>query len=656
MESLLVKRYLKVTVFLLLAAFYTSLLTHKIDLPAADDLGRHLLNGSEILQGHFSVLFENAYSYTEPTYRFINHHWLFGVIVFLVQKVAGWGGLVVFKILVLLSAFSLLFLTALRKAPFWVVAVFSVPAILILSERTQLRPEIFSFLFIALFLYVLTNLETQSAKWAYWLVPVQIVWVNTHLFFFIGPTLVFIFLCAKILAERPDEHRPTVIRELSVLLFVLLMACLINPNGFAGALFPFQILHSYGIIVRENLPISYFLQNYPPLDNLPIRIFQLSFLLLCATSLVRGIDKKILSRQELIFYSMTSFLAGAGAFMMLRLLPLFGLAFLPAISTTIAPYATALQQSFERRVAFSLVVKSALVALFFATLCFGIFFGSTGRFSSYNKPGLGLTAQSEASAHFFMGEHLKGPIFNDFDIGSYLSYYLYPSERVFVDNRPEAYSPSFLAAYASMFSNEHAWDAALQQYDFNVIYVYQYSNDPNMRLFLYARVHDPAWALVYADRYAVMLVRAAPQNKEVIGAFHITSENAVERLQALTTASDPDEEAAAADVFSLLGLPAEEMKTLTHVVEQWPTKGKVWMLMGKRSILKDPPAAIRYLQQALTVGYTTAETYRYLGIAYGSIGDIEHATSALRRALRINPGDAQSQDVLARLLAGESVL
>jgi hypothetical protein len=47
-----------------------------------------------------------------------------------------------------------------------------------------------------------------------------------------------------------------------------------------------------------------------------------------------------------------------------------------------------------------------------------------------------------------IAKNLKGPIFNNFDIGSYLIFRLYnkslPAGRqVFVDGRPEAYPASF---------------------------------------------------------------------------------------------------------------------------------------------------------------------------------------------------------------------
>ena len=57
--------------------------------------------------------------------------------------------------------------------------------------------------------------------------------------------------------------------------------------------------------------------------------------------------------------------------------------------------------------------------------------------------GVGLFADMNLSAEFFKQNNIKGPVFNNYDIGSYLIYHLYLKEPEFVDNRPEAYSVDF---------------------------------------------------------------------------------------------------------------------------------------------------------------------------------------------------------------------
>src|SRR3989338_1546261 len=198
---------LKTLVFVLLLVFYGSLLAQTIQLPAARDLPRQIKIGEMVLGGNFDILYKNTFSYTEPEQNYYNHHWLSGVIFYLVHRAVGWSGLVIFKIVVLLSAFSLLFKAALKKADFWLVALFSLPTIMMLGDRSDPRPEIFSYLLIAIYLYFLIDLEEypeQSRIW--WLIPLQMLWVNLHVFFSVGIMLVAGFLVEKVILNfwTPD--------------------------------------------------------------------------------------------------------------------------------------------------------------------------------------------------------------------------------------------------------------------------------------------------------------------------------------------------------------------------------------------------------------------------------------------------------------------
>ncbi len=225
-RSLILRRHTPVQwlVFGLLLAFYGVILWHQIKLPAADDLGRHIMNGKLVLQGEFRVLDSNLYSYTEPDAFFANHHWLFGVIAYLLHATIGFGGIVIFKVLLLLFAFALLFFIALKRADFWVVAVFSIPTILILMERTSFRPEIFSYLFVVIYLYFLhAAVERPESKQLYWLVPLQILWVNIHIFFVIGVVLAAGFLAEAIIRNYREFWRSLLVKRLAVLVLFLAM-------------------------------------------------------------------------------------------------------------------------------------------------------------------------------------------------------------------------------------------------------------------------------------------------------------------------------------------------------------------------------------------------------------------------------------------------
>jgi len=626
-------KIIKTIVFVLIIIFYGSFLVHKIDLPQADDLARHIKNGELLLQGNLKVTNTNIFSYTEPDHTFINHHWIFGIIVYVLHQLIGWEGLVLCKVFIILTTFTILFLTALKKANFWLISVLSVPTILVLYERTSLRPEIFSYLFIALFLYFLTDLDLHpERKRIFFLIPLQMLWVNTHIFFIIGPALTAGFLFEKILINYKNFRTNQLVKKLIVVFLLLILACLVNPNGPMGATYPLHIFENYGIRVSENQPLLFLLQNYPPSDNISIFVF-FSIAFVLAISFIFALRKKS------IFYGITTAATIIAAIRINRLLPLFCYIFLPIASANLVQGIPLLPQKWKKWLGSNKILKNLFVLFFVILLGYLIYLKHTGVFYNYKKSGIGLTRQSLSSANFFKEHDLKGPIFNDYDIGSYLIYSLYPKERVFVDNRPEAYSTSFFKdTYLPIFLDENTWQKALNTYKFNVIFFYQYDQIDGMRPFIYKRLHDPSWSLIYIDSYAIILLKNTPENERIINPYHINSENVEQKLKYLTQSPYFDEQVAAGDMFFMLDRMDLAFSSFLHIVKQWPKKGKIWMVLGTWEIYRNNPnAAVQYLNKAITVGYSTVETYYYLGAAYTKLGKYNKAKELLQKAVWINP-------------------
>jgi len=647
-------RSVKIAVFLLLLAFYGSFLVHKIALPFGDDLGRHITNGEMILSGNFDILYVNVYAYTETDFPFVNHHWLSGVVFYLVYQAVGLGGIIIFKTIILLVAFALLFFTALKKANFWLVAFFSLPTILLLSGRTHVRPEMFSFLFIAIFLYVLTDLEEHPERnKVFWLLPLELLWVNLHLFFVIGIMLVGGFLVEKIIVHRKNIRNNQLVKKLFITLFSLIAISFINPNGWRGALQPLQIFTNYGFTVSENLSIVQYLKIASPGDAVFITIFMLTALLLF-TSFIFGLSKKP------FFYFLAAVGTSVAGLLVMRTFSYLALIFLPAASANFNDlFCSArdrLTELIPARVNWAWKVSAILVVG--VPLMF-MLWEVEGKILVNKKPGIGLTEGTEHAAEFFKTNFLRGPIFNDYDIGSYLIYSLFPEEKVFIDNRPEAYSPSFFSdTYFPAMQEEDSWQEALKKYNFNVIFIDQYDHGWYIYPFLRRRLSDPEWSLVYADAYSMIFLRNTSENEKVIRQFHITPENAGEKLSHLTRSENIDEQIAAADVFNLLGRADLGETTFFNIVSRWPDEGKIWMLLGQLALLhKDRESALSattYLEKSIALGWKTAEAYHFLGSAYLRLGQEEKAREALLQALAIDP-ERENTKKLLRLLGGEKV-
>ncbi|MDQ5952252.1 MAG: hypothetical protein QG626_379 [Patescibacteria group bacterium] len=638
----------QILVFTLLLLFYGLLLLHRIETPVGDDLPRLIQNGKTLFHD-IDILTKNVYSYTEPEQPFANHHWLSGVIFWLLHEVVGFGGLVIFKIVVLLSAFSLLFLASVKRANFWVVAWLSVPTIMILRGRTLVRPEIFSYLMISAFLYLLLDAEDHPQKnRIYWLIPLQILWVNLHLFFGVGVLMTAGFLLEKIIQNPKTWRQNQLIRKLGVVLLLLILGCLLNPYGPKGALFSLQlnISKDFPIQILENQSVMTWLRDWTLFSDISVFFFLVAAVVFCLTFLFAW-------KKRPIFY-FSAFLGTAllGS-KLLRAIPFFALMFLPGASMNLSGIFEKLRDRFksthERQTALLGKVAIGLLVTLLLTLTIlrvsGVLFPNA-------KLQAGLAYRSEDAANFFIKNNLHGPIFNDTDIGSYLIYYLYPQEKVFIDNRfGDAYSEEFVRdIYLPMIQNEEVWQQKQAEYGFNVLFFYEYDKGVGFRDFVYNRLHDPEWVLVHADIYNVIFVRNSPENQVVIDAYGLTPDNVGQRLAHLTEYGVRDDMIAAADIFNMIGRVDLGTQTFLRVVSIWPRLSRIWLILGEWELSFDdgrsPILAMMYLEKSRELGPRTTELYSYLGAAYLRMGLFDKAEEVLRKAQRKNPNLADIQELL----------
>lgn len=143
--------------------------------------------------------------------------------------------------------------------------------------------------------------------------------------------------------------------------------------------------------------------------------------------------------------------------------------------------------------------------------------------------GFGLEPRVSAAAEFFNANHLDGPVFNNFNIGGYLIYYLFPRERPFFDSRPEAYTAQFIQdCYIRPQIDEHSWAQLVSIYQFNAIFAGRIVNQEEDR-FLLHRLTDPEWVPVFFDPNAVILLRQTGRNRALIESFEIPRDRILRR-------------------------------------------------------------------------------------------------------------------------------
>lgn len=517
-------------------------LAKKIDLATAD-LGRHLKNG-EIFWQTFKVPQGNFYSFTYPDFPFLNHHWGSGALFFLLQKMAGWSGLSLFFIALNLGAFIFFFLAGKRLADWKIVLFFCLLTIPLLASRPEIRPEAISYFFSALVFYFLIRFkEDGQKKWLWFLPPIFLVWVNCHIYFFFGLFLLGAFWfdllvyperrsdngrtevegSPKNLGERneifrdPSAPSPTgsvardKLRKLTFVGALSVLITLFNPAGLKGLLFPFQIFQNYGYRVLENQTF-FFLKKIIAYPSALYFEILLGFLI---ASWLWRIFWLIRRREKFpVAFFLISVFASYLGLKAVRNFALFGL---------MAPVLIAANFSLEK---FNVWLKKKeslaiiiLLAIIFICFFFAPYYRGSGSF------GLGLVPGAADAGQFFREQKIAGPIFNNYDIGSYLIYYLYPTQKVFVDNRPEAYPADFFEKiYIVAQENDERWQELDKEYNFNAIFFYRLDLTPWGQNFLIARAKDLNWRVVFVDEENIIFVKDNVQNKKLIEKYGLPRE------------------------------------------------------------------------------------------------------------------------------------
>ena len=500
---------------------YGYFLAHKIDLVTAD-IGRHIKN-CEILLQDASVLERNFYSYTNPDFPVINHHWGSGLLFYLFWKYAGFTGVQLFFIFLSFAAFLAFLKTARRYAPWGVVGLVALPAIFLLGERTEIRPEVFSYLFAGIFFYILCRFresslsslpplnpperlfsragrgEGKGGDSLLWLLPIiQVLWVNTHIYFLLGPLILGAFLLEALVIQRER------FLKLFWIFAATLAATLINPFGYraiAGALTLFQ---NFGYRLAENQSV-WFLERLG-MTNPNFLIFKILLGVLGLSFLMALYRHWRGTRLAHVFIA-----AGIStlAFLASRNLTLFGLFLVPLLAANV-------QTAFGSRLP-ERPLRTAATVFAAAALFISIIFTTPRSFPYWRTFGLGLEQGNSAAAEFLKRENIRGPIFNNYDIGGYLIFHLFPSEKVFVDNRPEAYPADFFQkVYIPLQEDESVWKEALAEYNFNAIIFSHRDATPWGQRFLVKRVRDRDWAPVFVDGRVAVFVRRTDENRTLI--------------------------------------------------------------------------------------------------------------------------------------------
>ena len=445
----------------------------------------------------------DVFSYTRAGHEWIELHWLY--CVYLHNLVSAFGAPAATIAASIVIACSLAILTAIGATRRTAAAACVVLLIAILAGRLRFyaRPEVFTFLFIAIYLWSIDRFRRRGSRVILLIPLVQVLWFNMQALGIMGPMIVGMGLVASFIpvpnADPAAPARRMSTREIQILALVLLAtiaACLVTPYGVRGLLFPFvQFSHLRGTIFKSVMselvgPFT-LLGHYAPITH---------FVALIAIAVLTSLAN---------FRRLDPFLAlVAGSQLYLAILaarnvPLFALASVPLILDNLRKISWS-RWAIPPRAARTLSRVALLATAVFAIvhswqLATNRFYIERHEITEFGA-GVAPHAWPEEAVHFARTNRLPEPIIGLMRESSYM---ISQDCKVFVDPRLEVYGDAFFERFLRVMSDAKAWEDACLEFGVKTALI-GIESLPTIGFV----GNLPSWRLVYFDEAAAIFVRS----------------------------------------------------------------------------------------------------------------------------------------------------
>ena len=200
------------------------------------DIWWHLRTGQWIWE-HRQVPRLDPFTFSSADRLWIDLHWLFEILLAKAFAADGTRGMILMAAGTCATVLWVALSARDRRGPAWLAVACWMPALIVMSSRFAPRPELISLLGIAVYLAVLQR--SDSTPTLAWVLPfVQVIWVNAHGLFVLGPLILGAYVIDN-LTKRTRDRRWW--GHLCGAAVAVGLACLANPYGLSGALFPLEL-------------------------------------------------------------------------------------------------------------------------------------------------------------------------------------------------------------------------------------------------------------------------------------------------------------------------------------------------------------------------------------------------------------------------------
>jgi hypothetical protein len=533
----------KLAVFFLLFAITIPMLTKNF----TSDFGTHIAQGRQIVQTR-----------TLPDKEFLNYpslgrhnpngEWGFQAILYLVYTAGGAYGVSFFCWLMVFGIYLLLHRAMVLRGAKPLVAALAIFAFSgFLRIRIQPRPEMFTYFFIALTIYIFSEYFFGSRKkLVYLFPPVVLLWANSH------PTYLMAFLlCGAFIADRvahalwrKEFHwgyaKGTILPPAAMGILALVL-CGLNPYRYDALLLPLHLIsRGAGEAGGGGSSVLMSISELTPVKGTGFYAYYKAGVAFALVSLCLGLIGRKVYLLDLFLYA----IAFKGAWDSARAVSMMGLFLSHGISLQLTGFLGRVKEWFAPTPASrkepgrekgrkkgvpakpgagkaaqgSPPVPAGRVAVNAGIILVLLAFGGTTLVFSFSQLeyGVGITRHkfSFQAAEFLRANPIPGKMFNFFDIGGFLDWQLYPQALTFIDGR--TYNKDVFMEHQVVTGAMQGWENVFNKYGITYIVLKGMDSSGMILPIVPVLANNPDWALVFSDGLFLVFVRNTTELKDYI--------------------------------------------------------------------------------------------------------------------------------------------
>lgn len=603
----------------------------------------------------------------------INHEWLFQLIVYHFYNLGGMDALIALQTVIVFITFALFMFLIYRKEKTWLAVVPLYWLLYVYQDRFTMRPDLFSLLFLVLYLHILFRFV--SARWALAVVfVVQALWTNIHGFFIWGPFLVVLVWAGEWAKRRwklplgmsqTGKFKEKDHQQLKFFFGVSVLACLINPYGVKGLLYPLKVFFDFfgesqiffDKILELSRPLSWgtlFSFGSYPFYKILIFASLLSFILN---------PRKVNISLVILWTVFLAFSATA-----IRNMVYFGFiaAFVIVENCTHLSWKDILPKTTSPgwfKLALAVILQFAVAS---QMLDYGekVSYNGYFDFDTYERKsefgGVSQRNFPHKAVDFLQANNIRGKFFNDFNSGAYLAGFRFPSIKVFIDGRTEMYGSQFFEQHDLAWrGDEKIFKELTGKYQLTGAFLGTVYAPAPMRLVAHL-FQSEDWVLVYFDYDALIFLRKIPANKEMITLYKIDPsklpilKNDLSRIRLRNV--EPYRNISRAHSFYSMGLYDQALAESYEALRVMPNNMEAHKIIGQAFNRKgDQQKAFENLRAAKLLAPGDLEVRYHLALTFEALGDFGQAAEQAKFVLSSDLDNAYALVLLARIYAKTKV-